>query len=185
MSSNLIIRDQEYRRLSWSAIFGGAFVFLAIEVTFGVLGIALFASTPNAVAAKAFTAEITTRLGIWMVVVSIIALYFGGRCAALLSQTRSTHVGMYHGLVTFGLSIVSSVLVTSVALGGVDSGAPAHASALGFATVADIVAACGFWLFAALILGLLAAFTGGRQGVERCEVNSIDRGNITEARRVA
>src|SRR6185437_1909013 len=85
-------------RMSWPAIFAGTFVFLAIEVTFGVLGTAVFASAANPASAHPVSG-MSAGIGIWLVILSIIALYFGGRAASALSGTTSSHVGMYHGLV--------------------------------------------------------------------------------------
>jgi hypothetical protein len=170
--------------LSWSAVFGGTFVFLAIEVTFGILGMAVFASASNPATGNAVNTGIGAGIGIWAVVLSIIALYFGGRSAAALSRTTNRHIGMYHGFVTFGLAIFSSILITSMVLTGTVSGTASPGS-LGAARVADVLAVGGYWLFVALILGLIAATAGGRAGAGPAEVRPIDRSDVGETRRVA
>src|SRR5689334_12220481 len=61
-------------RASWSAIFAGTFVFLAIEMTFLALGIAIFggsASTPT-------SGTMATGIAIWAGILTLFALYFGG-----------------------------------------------------------------------------------------------------------
>jgi hypothetical protein len=149
--------------MSWPAIFAGTFVFLAIEVTFGVLGAAIFASASNPASAHPVSG-MSAGIGIWLVILSIIALYFGGRAAAALSGTTDRHVGMYHGLVTFGASVFTSVVVGAMVL-GTTTIAPATraANAAGPATVSDYVATAGYWLFVALLLGMIAAAMGGSQ----------------------
>jgi hypothetical protein len=183
MSSYPVVVDRD-RRLSWSAIFGGTFVFLAIEATFGILGMAIFASATTPANGNAVTGGISTGMGIWAVVLSIIALYFGGRAAAVLSRTSIPHIGMYHGFVTFGVAVFSSVLITSMVLTGTVSGTATPAT-MGSGRVADVLAVGGYWLFVALILGLIAATAGGRQGVEKTDVRAMDRSGVGETRRAA
>ena len=54
-------------RMSWPAIFAGTFVFLAIEVTFGVLGTAVFASAANPASTHPVTG-MSAGIGIWLVI---------------------------------------------------------------------------------------------------------------------
>lgn len=149
--------------MSWPAIFAGTFVFLAIEVTFGVLGTAIFASAANPASSHPVSG-MSAGIGIWLVILSIIALYFGARAATALSGTTDRHVGMYHGLVTFGVSVFTSIVVGAMVLGSTTL-APATraANAAGPATVSDYVATAGYWLFVALLLGMIAAAMGGHQ----------------------
>ena len=183
MSSYPVVVDRD-RGLSWSAIFGGTFVFLAIEATFGILGMAIFASTTTPANGNAVTGGISAGIGIWAVVLSIIALYFGGRAAAVLSRTSIPHIGMYHGFVTFGMAIFSSILITSMVLAGTVSG-NTNPGAIGAGRVADVLAVGGYWLFVALILGLIAATAGGRQGVPNRDLRTVDRSETGETRRIA
>ena len=150
-------------RMSWPAIFAGTFVFLAIEVTFGVLGTAIFASAANPASTHPVSG-MSAGIGIWLVILSIIALYFGGRAAAALSGATDSHTGMYHGLVMFGVSVFTSVVIGAMVL-GTTTLAPATraANAAGPATVSDYVATAGYWLFVALLLGMIAAAMGGSQ----------------------
>ena len=150
-------------RMSWPAIFGGTFVFLAIEVTFGVLGTAIFASAANPASAHPVSG-MSADIGIWLVILSIIALYFGGRAAASLSGARDSHLAMYHGLVTFGVSVFTAVVIGALVLGTTTMAPAARAANAGPATVADYVATAGYWLFVALLLGMIAAAMGGSQG---------------------
>lgn len=150
-------------RMSWPAIFAGTFVFLAIEVTFGILGTAVFANIENPAANHPVTG-MSTGIGFWVVILSIIALYFGGRAAGALSGATKKHVAMYHGLVTFGLSVFTAIVVGALVLGSTTI-APAT-RAVGNtspATIGSVVTTAGYWLFAALLLGMIAAAMGGSQ----------------------
>jgi hypothetical protein len=149
-------------RMSWPAIFAGTFVFLAIEVTFGVLGTAIFASAVNPASAHPVSG-MSAGIGIWLVILSIIALYFGGRAATALSGATDRHIGMYHGLVTFGVSVFTSIVVGAMLLGSTTLAPATRAASAGPATVSDYVATAGYWLFVALLLGMIAAAIGGSQ----------------------
>lgn len=153
-------------RISWPAIFAGTFVFLAIEVTFGVLGTAIFASAANPNSSHPVTG-MSAGMGIWLVILSIIALYFGSRAAASLSGAVDSHQGMYHGLVTFGVAVFTSILVAAMSIGSTMAAPATAASHPSVATVSDIVATAGYWLFAALLLGMIAATMGGSQAAKR------------------
>jgi hypothetical protein len=134
---------------SWSSIFAGTFVFLAIETTFGLLAAAIFPGTHAAGA-------LGVGPGIWMIILSIIALYFGAKAASHLSGEARKLNGMYYGLVTFGMSIFSSVLVATMIAGNTANAA---------ATLLGMVNANAGWLFVTLILGGIAAGIGGAFGV--------------------
>jgi hypothetical protein len=152
-------------RPSWSAIFAGTFVFLAIEATFGVLGTAIFATAMNPRAAHPVTG-MSVGIGIWLVVLTIISLYCAGRAASHLSGVQNRLDGMYHGLVTFGLSIFASVLTAAIIIGSSPSMAP-NVNVVSVATLGDIITTAGYWLFVALLLGGIAAAWGGSAGLRK------------------
>ncbi len=141
-------------RFSWSSVFAGTFVFLAIEATLVALGIAIFTSAAHVragwVPGPGFT--------VYATIISIIALYFGGRAAGALCGAWSRGAGMYHGLVTFGMSVFASLLIAALALGStVTVAAASNASPQ---RIADLLTAGGWGLFIALILGLIGAAMG-------------------------
>lgn len=152
---------------SWGSIFAGTFVFLAIEVTFGLLGSAIFASAANPAQAHPVSGGVSWGLGIWMVVLSIIACYFGGKTAGRLSGTTDTNRGMYQGLVVFGMAIFTTILVLALSLGSTVRNGAANPANYTAATVADVVAKGGFWLFVALVLSMIAAGIGGSHGARQ------------------
>jgi hypothetical protein len=137
---------------SWSSVFAGTFIFLAIEITFGMLAWAIFAPQASSLSAGA---------GIWIIILSIIALYFGATTAAHFSNEDRRLNGMYYGLVTFGLSIFSSILIATMAVGS---------AAISARSLLDGVAANAGWLFVALILGGIAAAIGGAFSTDQRKV---------------
>lgn len=167
---------------SWGSIFAGTFVFLAIEVTFGLLGGAIFASAANPAQAHPVSGGIGWGLGIWMVVLSIIACYFGGKTAGKLSGTSDSNRGMYQGLVMFGMAIFTTILVMALSLGSTVRNGAANPANYGAATVADVVAKGGIWLFIALLLSMVAAAVGGSHGTRNKRIEALPerRDNIRQ-----
>ncbi len=168
-------RPREWSYFSWASIFAGTFVFLAIEVTFGLLGAAIFASASNPGQAHPVGGGISAGLGIWMVILSIIALYFGGKTAGRLSGTTDSNRGMYQGLVTFGLSVFTTILVIAMSLGSTIHAGTLNPQNYGPATVADVVAKGGYWLFVGLVLSMIAAGIGGAHGASSKDISPVER----------
>ncbi len=106
------------RNISWSGISAGTFLYLAIEATFGALASAIFAP-----GMQATNPRMTVGAGIWMIVLTGFAMYFAGRLAARIAGAATRPMGMRMGVVTFGMSIFSTILVIGMMLGG--SGAEA------------------------------------------------------------
>lgn len=155
-----------HRAFSWTGIFAGTFLFLAIETTFGVLGAAIFGSATNPVAANPVGPGVSAGLGIWMVILSIIALYCGGKLAGRLTGATTRNMGMYAGLVTFGMSVFSAILITAFTLMGTVGGTTGIAAVSPY-RLDSIVTTGGYWLFVALVLAMLSAAMGGIHGAER------------------
>ena len=138
--------------VSWSSVFAGTFVFLAIEITFSMLAAAIFAPVHA-------NSGLGTGPGIWMIVLSIIALYFGGKTAAHFSGEARKLNGMYYGLTTFGLSIFTTIVIATMIAGNAIPSTQVGHGAL------TVVAANAVWLFVSLILGGIAGGIGGTLGV--------------------
>jgi hypothetical protein len=175
------------RAFSWTGIFAGTFLFLAIEATFGILGVAIFASATNPNSANPVGPGISAGVGIWMVVLSIIAFYFAAKLAARLSGVTTRNLGMYAGLVTFGMGIFTSILLTALILGSAASGS----TGIGFASptrIADMLTTGGYWLFATLVLAMISAASGGIHGASSSGLRITTTRSTTttpEERRVA
>lgn len=168
-----------YRGFSWTGIFAGTFLFLAIEATFGVLGVAIFATAASPNSPNPVGPGISFGAGIWMVVLSIIALYFGGKLASKLSGSITRNIGMYAGLVTFGMSIFATFLIAALTLGSTALGV---ATVTGALRVADLLIYGGYWLFVALVLGMIAAASGGMHGAWVSEQRSVTSDRSDESK---
>lgn len=170
---------------SWGGIFSGAFMYIMIETTFGLLGAAIWSSASTPSAGVPTTPMSSTGFQVWMVVLSIIALYFAGRTSSkLLYGPADRNLGMYHGLVTFGLSIFTTILVIALASAGTTIYTVAAATPARSANLAGYIGAGGeWWLFVAFILSGIASAIGGMHGVRTREI-AVDR-TVATTKRVA
>ena len=109
-------------RLKWGAIFGGAVASLGIASMLYSLGLALGLSwiDPQDPGSLRPTGIFS---GIWMLVVSLIALFVGGYVSARGAGALSRGFGALQGLVMWGLSVIAGAwlignLASAVARGG-------------------------------------------------------------------
>lgn len=149
------------RRLNWGAIWAGVFTFWAIWIVFEVLAFAIFGSrvNPNAAAPAAGRG---TGLAIWTIILTIIAMYVAGRETGHAAEVTNRHDGLMHGMIMFGLAVVSVLILTSL-FGAVLSGG-SGIQGTGARSI-GIFVGLGWAGFIALLLGWLAAMGGGSQGV--------------------
>lgn len=150
-------------RTDWGAVWAGVFTFVAIWSVFGALGLAIFASAANPNAA-APVLNMGVGMGIWAIVLTIIAMYVAGRETGRLAGVANRHDGLIHGMIMFGLSVVAATILTilggNTLSGGTGVAGTAHSSYI-LAVFADI----GWIGFVALFLGWLAAMGGASLGV--------------------
>ncbi len=133
-------------KLSWGAIFGGAFVAMGLWILLYSLGLALGLSSvdpnnPSSVRA----AGIGT--GIWSIIAPLIALFCGGFVAARTAGRLDKGGGALHGAVMWGLTtlvsfalmgmLLSTVVGTILRAGGAVVGATGSAVASGGAQAAQ------------------------------------------------
>jgi hypothetical protein len=163
-------RRQNYanliKRPNWGAIWAGVFTFFAIWSVFGVLGLAIFASAANPNEARP-VGGMNAGMGIWSVILTIIAMFVAGRVTGHLAGAGNWRDGISHGMIMFGLAVFGILVL--VGEGAVALGAPAEAATGGvhsmslFTTLADI----GWPGFFALLLGWLAAMGGASASARR------------------
>lgn len=156
---------------NWTAIWAGVLTFVAIWAIFGFLGTAIFAS----IATPTNTVGVAVGLGIWAVVLTIVAMFFGGRVTGRLSSRLDAVVT---GTVVFAMSVVAVLVigfVSRLGMGFINLNAPG-AFRLG------LFAGEGWTGFIALLLGWVAAVGGVWSGVgqRRAEITTSE-----PARRVA
>jgi hypothetical protein len=158
-------------RTSWPAIWAGVFTFMAIWLVFGALGVAIFASASPA--ATYSLANMGVGLGIWTIVLTVIAMYVAGRETGRLAAVNDRHDGLIHGMAMFGLSAVAVIVLAVLAKAGF-AGAASSASSLETSASLGVSAGLGWVSFGSLFLGWLAALLGAASNVpQKAAVNPV------------
>jgi len=139
----------------WGAIWAGVFSFAAIWAIFGMLGAAIFSSTGN-MGSPMSGADI--GMGIWSIVLTMIAMYVGGRVTGYLAGTTNRSQGLVYGMTMFGLAVISALLIVVLRL------AAGHIAATVGPHIPAITPAVGWFGFIALFLGWLCAIAGASSG---------------------
>jgi hypothetical protein len=116
-------------RVSWGAIFGGAFAALGLWLLLYVFGLAMGLSTmdPNNPGSVKGSGIFT---GIWSALSPLIALFIGGLVAGRLSGVFSRGHGALHGLIMWGLVSVAGVYFVGNIVASTISGAASAGKAV-------------------------------------------------------
>jgi hypothetical protein len=154
--------DVSRRRTDWGAIWAGMFTFVAIWSVFGLLGVAIFATAANPRAANPVMG-MSWGIGIWAIVLTIIAMYVAGRETGRLAGVTNRHDGMVHGMIMFGLSVIAALLVTVLG-GSAMAGGTGIAGSTHSVFLLDVFTGLGWFGFVSLLLGWLAAMAGASTG---------------------
>lgn len=149
-------------RTDWGAIWAGMFSFIAIWSVFGSLGLAIFASAATPSANHPVTG-MGWGMGIWAIVLTIIAMYVGGRVTGHLAGLTRRQDGMLHGQIMFGLSCVAALILAVIAGNSLTGGTGAGATVQSYAVVSGM----GWAGFVALLMGWFAALGGATSGVRK------------------
>jgi len=142
------------RRSSWGAIWAGVFTFIAIWSVFGALGFDIFFASAGRNGAGG-----DIGMEIWGVILTIIAMFIAGRVTGTLAGITDQQEGLAHGMVMFGLSVVSVLLLVMIGGSAANTtAAGALATMHGYAI--ELFYSLGWSLFIGLFLGWLAALGG-------------------------
>jgi len=151
-------------RVDWGAIWAGVFAFIGIWSVFGLLGAAIFASAANPQAVRPVTG-MGWGVGIWAIVLTIIAMYVGGRITGGLASISNRHYGVVHGLAMFGLSVAAALVIIVLAGNGVSS--VGTETAVHSPYLMDVASGMGWAGFLSLFFGWLAAMGGAASGAQQ------------------
>ncbi len=124
------------RRASWSAIFAGVVIAVAVQLVLGILGTGIGlsmvdptdGSTPGA-------AGFGIGAGLYWLITTVIALGAGGYVAARMSGVTERFDALVHGLVVWGVTLILTLYLLTSAVGGIIGGA--------FRTVGAVAGAAG------------------------------------------
>jgi hypothetical protein len=103
-------------RISWGAVFGGAFVALGLWILLHALGLAAGLTAINPDDAGSLRG-VGIGAGIWSIVAPLIALFLGGFVGARMAGVIDRGTGALHGAVLWGLTAVLGTVLVAAALG--------------------------------------------------------------------
>lgn len=170
-------------RTDWGAIWAGMFTFLSIWSVFGLLGLAIFASAASPAAARPVLG-MSVGMGVWSIILTIIAMYVAGRETGRLAAVTNRHDGLIHGMVMFGLSVAATLIITTLGGAALSGGTGVNGTA-NSPYILTVFADLGWIGFVALFLGWLAAMFGASSGVSN-KAQSVQPGsNVSDIRRAA
>ena len=154
-------------RISWGAIWAGAFVSLASLACLSLFGIgAGLASAPQGVDVAGIAPRLTTGAAAWVWLCGVAAYYGGGWVTAHLTRSGSELDNGVHALVAWSLATIGTLILAAVAIGGAIGFSAAFGPVLGverFASPAQGGGA-GLYGFVLLLSEALACVYGGRTG---------------------
>ncbi len=129
------------RRISWTAIFGGVVIVVAVQLALSLLGASIGFSTVNVNAnTSPSAASASTGAAVWWLISSSVALFCGGYVAAWLAGVKENFDGWLHGLVTWAVATIVTFWLLTSAVGSLIGGGFTALSTVGSAagsTVAD------------------------------------------------
>jgi hypothetical protein len=123
-----VLPDEDARtvllnRVSWSAVFSGVFLSLAVQLVLNLLGIGIGAATLNPVQGTSPSAEsLSIGAMAWWLVSGIIAAFIGGFTAGRTSGEPSESTAGWHGLTSWAAALVILVGIITVGAGSVVGG---------------------------------------------------------------
>jgi hypothetical protein len=163
---------------NWGAIWAGMFSFLAIWSVFGTLGFSIFATSANPNAAHPVSG-MSAGMAVWGIILTIIAMFVGGRVTGQLAGTSNMRHGMVQGMIMFGLSVAAAL--TIIVLGGAVGATQVPAGAVHSSEVSTLLTGLGWTTFVALFLGWLAAMAGASSAIKSLPEATVQRQVTTHA----
>jgi hypothetical protein len=112
-----------WRSVSWGAILCGVVIALVVQFAMNLLGLSIGANTINpAYEANPIEPALNTAAVLWIAGSTVLALFAGGWTAGRLAGTTNEMNSVLHGLVTWGLVTLISLLILASTVGGLMSG---------------------------------------------------------------
>jgi hypothetical protein len=146
-----------FSKVSWGAIWGGVMVTIGMEALFIAFGLfidgVLGGSDPWSIA--------------WYLVTACVSFYIGGHSAARLSNIADKDICILHGLSTWGLATLATLLIEGVVWFAALLRTPLNT---GFAWGPTELYGGVIW--GGVILGLITAYAGSASGIPRVAVQT-------------
>jgi hypothetical protein len=116
------------QRISWGAVIAGVVISIVVHIALSMLGLAIGAATVNPISESEPLAGLGSGAVMWMAGSALLAMFAGGWTAGRLAGIPHHLDGAMHGLVTWGVTmILTLLLITS----GVSSAINTATTAIG------------------------------------------------------
>ncbi len=113
--------SSRFTRASWGAIFAGTFVTVVLQIMFTFLGAAIGFASINPTENNGEGLAIGS--GVWLLVTALISIWVGACIAGRLSGGPRRADGLIHGIVTWSVATIITVLLLATATGALIGGA--------------------------------------------------------------
>lgn len=114
-SPTIAYPEKPFARISWGAIFAGAIIALSLQLILSLIGIGIGLSTVDPQTNdNPSGAAIGFGAVLWWTISSLVSLYIGGMIAGRIAGSFN---GFLHGLITWALVTMGTVLLLTSALG--------------------------------------------------------------------
>jgi hypothetical protein len=118
-----VIPNMPSRRMSWGAIVAGAIIALVSMFALYMMGLAIGAATINPLTeADPVEPAVATGTVIWLAASTLIGLFLGGLVAGRMGGLVDEVDGALHGLVTWGVVTVVTLLMITSTIGSLVNG---------------------------------------------------------------
>jgi hypothetical protein len=115
------IRDP--RRIWWGAVFAGTLVAFMVSLVLGILGMGIGLSTIHPTEEQNPFSGLGIGAAIWWVVSTLVALFIGGWVSARLAGVIRRPDAILHGILTWSVVTIATMLLAATTLGGLIGGA--------------------------------------------------------------
>jgi len=101
-------------RISWGSVWAGVMIALGMEVLFTVFGSLIGFRMYHWQAANPWSG-ISAWTAVWYLITAGWSMFFGAWCAARLSGNPLPGDGIFHGITTWGLASVATIMIAAIA----------------------------------------------------------------------
>jgi hypothetical protein len=109
-------------RVSWAAIFGGTLIMLITLMLLSLLGIGIGIASINPMEESRPLQGLGTGALVWWVISNLLAVFAGAYTAAKLTNVYYSYSGMLHGILSWSLYTLISVVIMTSSVAGIISG---------------------------------------------------------------
>lgn len=121
--TNVNSTKQRFSRISWGGVLAGTLTTLTVLILLSLLGLGIGMTTIDPMSEQDPLSGLGTGTIIWWVVSNLVAIFIGGMVAARSSGLPSNTDGAMHGFLSWGLSLLISVLLVTSTFGSILGGA--------------------------------------------------------------